>query len=178
MSLKELTQDKHKQAESTLFMKAIFQKSLPFTLWVDWTYQKAIFYNTIETAALKNLLLDDLIGLTRAPLLAQDFNENNKEFNNYEIRKSTIDYHHYIKSIEHDSHKVLAHLYTWHMGDMYGGQAIKKIVPGSHRSLEFDNARELMMTLRNKLSDDLAPESNIAFDWAITMMKEYDGHLE
>ena len=48
MSLKDLTSAKHTEAESTPFMKAVFAKTLPFDLWVDWTFQKTLFYNTIE----------------------------------------------------------------------------------------------------------------------------------
>lgn len=178
MALKDLTAEKHREAESTQFMKAVFARTLPLTLWTDWIYQKAIFYNTIETAALKNMLLNDLLGITRAPLLSQDFNANNSELKVYEIRPTTIAYNDYIKSIERDSRKVLAHLYTWHMGDMFGGQAIKLIVQGSHLSLEFDNPKELMTNLRAKLDDQLADEANIAFDWAIKMMRVYDSDLE
>jgi hypothetical protein len=57
---------------------------------------------------------------------------------------------------------------------MFGGQMIKKIVEGPHRSLEFDNAPELMKTLREKLTDDLGPEANVAFDWAINIMASYE----
>mgnify|MGYP003353756242 CR=1 FL=1 len=51
MSLKELTADKHKEAESTNFMRAVFARKLPDNLWADWTYQKALFYGAIEGAA-------------------------------------------------------------------------------------------------------------------------------
>ncbi|NBP00009.1 MAG: hypothetical protein EBU90_07735 [Proteobacteria bacterium] len=177
MALRDLTAAKHREAESTPFMKAVFARTLPFHLWVDWTYQKVIFYNAIETAAIKNLLIEDLKGILRTALLAQDFNIMNEQLNQYEIRKTTIEYHDYIKSIETDAKKVLAHLYTWHMGDMFGGQAIKRIVPGSHRSLEFENAQELMTNLRAKLDDSMGDEANIAFDWAIKCMKEYENDL-
>jgi heme oxygenase len=60
------------------------------------------------------------------------------------------------------------------MGDLYGGQMIKKIVPGPHYSLEFVNPEELKTNLRNKLSDDMADEANCAFDWAIKILNEYD----
>ena len=36
----------------------------------------------------------------------------------------------------------------------------------------------LMQTLRSKLHDGLGLEANTAFDWAIKMMKDYDGDLE
>ena len=48
MSLKELTAEKHKEAETTPFMKAVFDRTLPQDLWIDWTYQKWLFYGAIE----------------------------------------------------------------------------------------------------------------------------------
>jgi heme oxygenase len=63
------------------------------------------------------------------------------------------------------------------MGDMFGGQMIKKIVPGSHRNLEFQNADALKIAIRAKLDDSMADEANLAFDWAIRMMRDYDSSL-
>ena len=42
MSLKELTKDKHALAETTPFMKAVFAKTLPSLVWIDYTYQKQL----------------------------------------------------------------------------------------------------------------------------------------
>jgi len=71
----------------------------------------------------------------------------------------------------------MAHLYVWHMGDMFGGQMIKKVVPGSHRNLEFQDIPTLMTNIRAKLDDSMADEANVAFDWAIKMMRGYDASL-
>ena len=49
MSLKELTAEKHQLAENTRFMKAVFAKTLPFDLWVDFTYQKHLWYKKKQT---------------------------------------------------------------------------------------------------------------------------------
>jgi heme oxygenase len=54
---------------------------------------------------------------------------------------------------------------------------IKKIVPGSHRNLEFEYAATLKTNIRAKLDDRMADEANMAFDWAIRMMREYDSSL-
>lgn len=179
MSLKELTADKHKEAESTPFMKAVFAKNLPFDLWVDWTYQKTLFYGTIEGAAGACGLLNDLPDIRRAFYIYTDFVEMAKDQNLKPVyRQTVIDYHNYILSISQDSNKVMAHLYTWHMGDMFGGQMIKKIVPGSHRALEFSDVKTLMTNIRTKLTDDMADEANTAFEWAIKMMRDYDSCLD
>jgi heme oxygenase len=177
MSLKDLTSAKHTEAESTPFMKAVFAKTLPFDLWVDWTYQKWLFYGAIEGAAGANRLLGDLPDLRRAFYLFMDYNEMNTECKKHEFRPIVIDYYNYLISISKDPNKVMAHLYTWHMGDMFGGQMIKKIVPGAHRNLEFTDARTLMTNIRAKLDDSMGEEANIAFDWAIRMMRDYDSSL-
>jgi heme oxygenase len=177
MSLKELTWESHQKAEDTPFMKAVFAKTMPEELWIDWTYQKWLFYGAIEGAAGANRLLGDLPDLRRAFYLFMDYNEMNTAHKKHEFRPIVIDYYNYIISIANDPNKVMAHLYTWHMGDMFGGQMIKKIVPGSHRNLEFKDADSLKMSIRAKLDDSMADEANMAFDWAIRMMREYDSSL-
>jgi heme oxygenase len=177
MSLKDLTSAKHTEAESTPFMKAVFAKTLPFDLWVDWTYQKWLFYGAIEGAAGANRLLGDLPDLRRAFYLFMDYNEMNVERRKHEFRPIAIDYYKYLISIANDPNKIMAHLYTWHMGDMFGGQMIKKIVPGTHRNLEFEDVKTLITNIRAKLDDSMGDEANVAFDWAIRMMRDYDNSL-
>ncbi len=158
-------------------MRAVFAQSLPQELWIDWTYQKTLFYGTIEGAAGANRLLGDLPDLRRAFYLYLDFCDMNKDLPRPKYRNVVIDYHNYLLSINKEPEKIMAHLYTWHMGDMFGGQMIKKIVPGSHRALEFADAKTLMTNIRAKLDDSMADEANIAFDWAIRMMRDYDSSL-
>jgi heme oxygenase len=158
-------------------MKAVFAKTLPFDLWVDWTYQKWLFYGAIEGAAGANRLLGDLPDLRRAFYLFMDYNEMNTERKKHEFRPIAIDYYKYLISIANDPNKIMAHLYTWHMGDMFGGQMIKKIVPGAHRNLEFEDAKTLITNIRAKLDDSMGDEANVAFDWAIRMMRDYDNSL-
>ena len=178
MSLKELTKDKHQQAETTAFMKAIFEKSLPINLWIDWTYQKSHFYNKLEEYADRHNILVDLPDICRAQYLSKDYLIMNNSRNTHNIRSTTNEYILYLDTLREDSQGILAHLYTWHMGDIFGGQMIKKLINGSHLSLNFEDISTLMQNFRVKLTDDLAPEANIAFDWAIKMMKDYDGDLE
>jgi hypothetical protein len=159
-------------------MKSVFAKTLPLTLWADWTFQKAFFYKTIENAATECGLLDDLPDISRAGYLFSDFSDmwgDSVIVPNY--RPVVLDYHNYILSIKQDPTKVMAHLYTWHMGDLFGGQMIKKIVDAPHRSLDFEDTRTLMTNIRSKLDDSMGDEANIAFDWAIRMMRDYDSNL-
>lgn len=179
MALKDLTLEKHKEAESTPFMKAVFKKTLPSSLWADWTYQKSLFYGTIEGCAGACGLLRDLPDIRRAFYLYLDFQDLwDKNTTRPEYRAVVVDYHNYLLSIGTDSNRIMPHLYVWHMGDMFGGQMIKKIVPGPHRNLEFQDIGTLMTNIRAKLDDSMANEANLAFDWAIKMMRDYDSSLE
>lgn len=178
MSLKEATAQKHKEAESTPFMKAVFARSLPLSLWMDWTYQKWLFYKAIEMGAQSCRLLRDLPDIQRTLYLHDDYVEMNKQNITHKFRQPAIDYYNYLLTISNDSTKIMAHLYTWHMGDLFGGQMIKRVIDAPHRSLEFQDAEMLKSKIREKLTDDMADEANLAFDFAIRMMRDYDRDLE
>ena len=174
MSLKELTAEKHKEAESTPFMKSVFSKTLPPQVWTYWTFNKMHWYNVIELRARDAGFLDDIRGLERTYKLYQDFREMaGKYHKDYNVGIETERYCEYILDLD-STDKVLAHLYVWHMGDLFGGQAIKRILPDTpSRSLEFDNREFLIERIRTRLNDDLAPEAIVAFDWAIRLMSQF-----
>ena len=174
MSLKELTQERHRAAESTGFMKAVFAGTLPMETWVDYTYQKYSWYKAIESRAQALGLLENLPGIERAELILADYEEmmQGREDRHY-LKLETTHYCDYIRDLT-DPNAVLAHLYTWHMGDMFGGQMIKKIIDAPHRHLEFENSKDLMFVLRGMLDDSMADEANVAFDRAIKILETYD----
>lgn len=171
MSLKDLTLEKHKAAESTRFMQAVIQNQLPAEVWADWCYQRHLVYTTLEGIAGSLGLLSDLPGIQRAFLLYKDYHaRTNRSTGTY--TQTALRYQHYLLSIDKDADLILAHVYTWHMGDLYGGQMIKRIIPGPHYSLEFVDKDKLLVNLRGKLHDGLAKEANKAFDFAIGIMDE------
>ena len=175
MNLKELTKDKHTVVEQTKFMQAVMNKSMPADVWANFTYNKMLWMGCIEARARADGLLDDLVGIDRSYKLYEDAREMLN--GNYPRPKQvTQDYQRYLLDLEPG--KVAAHLYVWHMGDLSGGQMIKKILPYPHRNLEFNNVEDLRTQIRSKLSNDLADEANVAFDWAIKIMQEYDNCLE
>jgi heme oxygenase len=64
------------------------------------------------------------------------------------------------------------------MGDLFGGQMIKKVLADvPHRNLEFKDIDGLKTAIRAKLDDSLGDEANIAFDWAIKIMQTYDSEF-
>ena len=175
MSLRELTKESHAAAENTKFMKSVFAKKIPQDIWADWTLQKAYFYKAIEDRCRTAGLLENLTGIERYEHLMEDCNEMMGSSGFKDVRKTTKEYVNYIDNL--DLNLVAAHLYTWHMGDMFGGQMIRRIVNAPHRNLAFENAEQLKVALRLKLDDSLAEEANKAFAWAIKLMSEYDSSL-
>lgn len=174
MSLKEFTAEKHRLAETTPFMRAVFARKMNKDLWADYTYQKMLFYNGIEGVAGACGLTQDLPDIARAHYLYRDYKNMTGGELRHPYRQVAIDYYKYILNLYPDSKKIMAHLYVWHMGDLFGGQMIKKIIDASHESLEFKNSDSLKEKIRAKLSDDMANEANIAFDWAIKILSDFD----
>jgi heme oxygenase len=172
MSLKELTKDRHHIAESTDFMKSVFAGNMQMSMWADYTKNKTIWYSAIEHMANKHGLLDDLHGIERTKLLMLDYMEMTLGVIRPGELSSAIEYHNYIMSLD-SADNVMAHVYTWHMGDLYGGQMIKRMVSAPSRSLDFENVDELKINIRKKLKDSMVDEVNCAFDWAIRILNEY-----
>ena len=178
MGLKESTAEKHQLAESTHFMKSVFAKTLPMDTWIDFTYQKWLWYVTIEDRATAMGLLDDIPDIRRASLIYADYCKMISETNGTNnFKSSTIDYRDYLNTLV-DPDRIMAHLYTWHMGDMYGGQMIAKLIDAPHSHLIFQDRAGLITKFRTKLNDSMADEANVAFDWAIKILGEYNANLE
>ena len=176
MSLKDLTKDKHTEAERTNFMRAALKGRMTDEVWADYTYQKSIFYDSIENVARYEKLTVDCLDIERAIKLYLDAKEMcGNSFPR--INKVTIEYCRYLLDLVGQPDKIMAHLYVWHMGDMHGGQIIRKLLPFPHRNLDFNDVEKLKVTIRSKLNDSMADEANIAFAWGIRLMKEYDAAL-
>lgn len=177
MSLKELTKENHDRAENTKFMRAVFKKKMPISVWADYTYQKSVFYSSIETVARDAGLTDGMLDIERGLKLYQDAKELlNGNFPR--LRPITVEYSRYILDLAGQPEKIIPHLYTWHMGDLFGGQMIKKILPPPHRNLEFQDIEGLKSKIRLLLDDSMGEEANIAFEWAIKLMNTYDNELD
>lgn len=177
MTLKQLTAASHQAAEDTAFMKAVFDGKMTKEIWTDFTYQKILFYSAIESLCKINELTKNMPTICRSTLLYQDYLIMSSGNPTAVFKKSTLDYYNYLLKISSDKDKVAAHLYTWHMGDLHGGQMIKRVLPGSHLNLEFDNRPSLIAEMRLILKDSMADEAIGAFNWAIRIMKEYDDQL-
>lgn len=168
-TLKELTHDSHEQAEAHSFTKLVLSKNMSEEVYADFLYNQHAIYYTLESVASVRGLLENLPGLCRADLIKQDLIELNAGI--VKLYTSTQEYVQYVAGNLTDS-QILAHLYVRHMGDLYGGQMIKKCVPGSGLMYQFENRSELITALRGKLDVSMASEANHCFDYAIQLFTE------
>lgn len=175
MSLKELTKEKHQDAERTEFAKLLLSGKISKETYGLYLTQMLEVYSKLEYYSFKAGLLKDLPGLGRALFIHEDLKELDIPLSGLKILESTQNYCEYLAALAEDEtkqHLLMAHLYVRHMGDLYGGQMIAKKVPGSGKFYEFSNRENLIAKIRTKLTDDLGDEANIAFDHAIAIMKD------
>lgn len=170
MSLKDLTAERHALAEETPFMKAVFNGTMTREAWQDFTFQKYLIYDVLEIKADEFGLLSGIEEIKRAPLLKEDYDAMTSA--PCEMKTVVKQYFSYIRQL-HDPVKVMAHIYVWHMGDLFGGQMIKKVVDAPHKSLDFTDPAALKEGIRAKLNDNMGDEANVAFDWAIRILNTY-----
>ena len=79
----------------------------------------------------------------------------------------------HIFKIREDIDKVMAHVYVRHMGDLSGGQMLKKKVPGSGKLYQFDDdVQAIKEKIRSKCKDSMADEAKICFEYATELFKE------
>lgn len=175
MSLKELTAAAHKQAETQPFVRKIFSGNITKEEYATYLINQELVYATLEAYATTAGLLDDLPGIQRAANIHQDIHElaaDIPQLSETKIAQSTDDYLQYLKTIQTDPAKLMAHIYVRHMGDLYGGQMISKKVPGAGQFYKFDNSDALKTAIRAKLDDSLADEALMCFKFATQLFEE------
>jgi heme oxygenase len=174
MSLKELTHDAHKEAETKPFVKVLFSGKINPKIYALYLKNQHPCYEILEVCAMMYPGLLGSADARRAPAIDSDFQELwdrdvDGEPTILPVVKRYIDY---IISIKDDPKKLLAHIYVRHFGDMAGGQMIAKRVPGSGRMYQFENADALKASIREKLSDDMADEAKVCFRFAGELFEE------
>jgi heme oxygenase len=172
MSLRDAIKDKHVKAEQHRFVRLLLSGNMPVLVYGEYIANQAECYRVLEAEAAAGGLLTGIEGIKRAALIAQDAAELGKAFN---IHPSTRDYAEHLSLVP--SEQLWAHIYGRHFADLYGGQLIKKVVPGAGRMYTFKDRSGLIDAVRLKLSDDLAQEANVVFDFALRLFDEIaDAH--
>jgi heme oxygenase len=175
MSLKDLTWEHHKYAETRPFVKVLFSGKITPEAYATYLYNQHKCYDLLEAIAMMHGLMNDYPTIRRAPAILEDFNELwTKEGLPTEVPSVKI-YHDHLISIKDDPKKILAHLYVRHFGDLSGGQMIAKRVPGSGKYYQFDgDTTEIKNILRAKLDDSLDEEAAVCFKFAADMFDDLE----
>lgn len=176
MSLREITKDLHHQAETTKAAKLLLSGKITNDEYSNWLYQLILIYGPIEFGNKVQGFFNDMPGIERLSGIYQDFTELANPTITYTWLPSTLGYHNYLVNLINDpanKHLIKAHSYVRHMGDLSGGQIVKKQTPGSGKMFQCDNIDEIKPILRASLTDDLGDEAIVAFQWNIKILREF-----
>lgn len=177
MSLREITKDLHHEAELTKFAKLLLSGKIESHDYANYLFQLIMIYSIIESGNRDQGFLTNLPGLERINGIREDFKELVPGEHEFVFLPATLEYSRYLNQLLRDperKHLVKAHLYCRHMGDLFGGQIIKKQVAhiSSGKFYDFENADSMKTAIRETLTDDLGDEARVAFEYAIMMMRD------
>lgn len=173
-NLRELTKDAHTNAERQEFVKILFSGTINPKLYATFLKNQHPCYELLEVCAMPLQVLHGLPDIRRAPAILADFQElwNDEADGEPQMLPVVDKYLKHILSIKDDPKKLMAHIYVRHMGDLAGGQMISKKVPGSGRMYQFKDPEALKAAIRERISDDMADEAKICFEFATQLFKE------
>jgi heme oxygenase len=176
LPLKEAIAEKHSLAEKMPFNQRMFRGELSNEEYILYLSQQLAVFDAIEKHELPHP------SLNRAKLIYTDIKELMKldEGAGLDIKPliSTNEYRKYLNTLTQE--EILPHVYLNYLAIMFGGQMMKKNVPGSGKMYEFDgDVREIAGTIRAIQKDEWADEANKALDFNISILdelqKECDG---
>jgi heme oxygenase len=167
MSLRDQIKDNHTKAEQHPFIKILMSGYMPAEVYADFLYNQLHVYTILESLAGEAGLLEGVENICRVPRMESDFLEFAQSS---KVNPSTVDYISYLHTVPKD--KLLGHVYAKHFGDLYGGQILKKVVPGQATMYDFEDRTGLIARMREKLTDDLGDEANKALEFSLKLFDE------
>jgi len=182
LDIKELTLEHHKNAERQEFVKILMSGNIDEKLYATYLYNQLQCYSVLEKYGLHNSLFRDTPNLLRAEHIHYDYKSLWQDVDNSPlITQSTRDYVEHIEKIQDEAMKLYAHVYVRHMGDLSGGQMIRKKTPGPNRYYIFrhnevrdyrQTVKETINTYLNVYEHSVLPEAIYCFESATKLFKE------
>jgi heme oxygenase len=165
--LNEYTKEKHREIEAHPFVQYMLRGEITKPHYAMFLQQMFVLYSNLEYFSEMSQLFQGLDGIKRSEYIAEDIKELGY-FMEFEVFPGTEKYKQRIVELYYgDKNPLLfAHVYVRHMGDMYGGKAIAKRVPGSGKMYHFENRPQLIKAFDSKLTLDLVDEALLGFDLA------------
>jgi heme oxygenase len=173
LPLKEAIAEKHSLAEKMTFNQRMFKGEISKEEYVLYLSQQLAIFDAIERFPLPHTSLNRLdCVVDDLRELYIDIKEIGDEFT-LEIVPlvSTNEYRKYLNTLTQE--ELLPHVYLNYLAIMFGGQMMKKNVPGSGKMYEFDgDVREIAGSIRAIQKDEWADEANKALDYNINILDE------
>lgn len=180
--IKELTMQEHKNAERQEFVGILMSGKINPKLYASYLYNQLQCYAELEKYGLANGLFRQTPGLVRSEKIFNDYKSLWEDLENPPvITKSTNEYVEHIQTIQDQAEKLYAHIYVRHMGDLRGGQMIRKKVPGKGLYYEFSSKehkvypttiKETINSYLNTYQINVLPEAKLCFRYATELFKE------
>lgn len=169
-NLRELTRDAHLRVEQQQFVKVLLSDRINPEFYAVYLWNQYLRYDALERA-MQDTEFDGL-NIWRSQLILEDFRELWTYQHLPPQLHTTAKYVDYIHESWYNKEKLAAHVYVMHMGDMSGGQVIKKCVPGTGSMYNFENIIETKKNMRALLNNSQAPEANKCFEFAERLFEE------
>ena len=170
---REYTNAKHREAEAKPFVQYLLHGNITKEHYILYLKQMAVVYGAIEYFAEISLLLHDLKDIKRTSYIYEDLRELDESGIDCTL-PATKKYRQHIVDLYYSDRKkdIFAHVYVRHMGDLYGGKAIAKRVPGSGKAYQFEDRPGLIKAIDAKLSLELVDEALVGFDLSMGIFEE------
>ena len=163
MNLREAVEANHRAAEQTALAKSMIDGTMDMALYHQFLFNMREIYSAIEKR-LEFLPAD----VKRVSRYTDDLNDLNRGAGT--PLQSTQEYSRYLSSIDVPS--LWAHVYVHYLGNMYGGQMLKKKFTWKCSHLEFNDVKSCITYVRNNIEGVDPAEANRAFEWTIRIYDE------
>jgi len=173
MSLKDLTWEHHKNAERQKFVKVMFSGSIDPKLYAEFLFNQHMAYDLLEMMAMSHGIFNGMEDVRRAPKILADFKELwPKDQTLPEPKNATKTYLDHLLTIKDNKDALMAHVYVRHIGDLSGGQMIRKKVPGAGTMFDFADKDQAKEIIRSRINDSMADEAKKCFDFATGLFQD------
>ena len=171
-NLKDLTWEHHKEAERQGFVKVLLSGKIHPDFYATYLWNQHKKYDLLEAMGMAQGLFSNLPDIRRKTKIEQDFNELWQYSDPPPVLPSVNNYIEHMRSVMLDPHKLMAHIYVHHMGDLSGGQMIARKVPGTGTMYQFDCDVDVVKNeIRKHTDDSMADEARICFTFATELFK-------
>jgi len=170
--LKDATWDKHREIEKLPLIAVMFDGKFTQEMYLHYLYELKHIYKHIEEHSTKHHITEDMPDLNRYPSICKDIDELGG-YSDRPLMPATVEYISHLENLSNTNPKMLmAHIYVRHMGDLFGGKLMAKVVPGSGAMYQFTDRPGLLKAFKEKITLDLADEANLGFDYFLKIFTE------